>query len=62
MLVSLGAWLQVFFSMEMGPRATQMAQRVVTAVNITRTALIYAQSDERSRLLLDLATNEGIQV
>jgi two-component system osmolarity sensor histidine kinase EnvZ len=62
MLVSLGAWLQVFFSMELGPRASQMAQRVVTAVNITRTALVYAQSDERSKLLLDLATNEGIQV
>jgi two-component system osmolarity sensor histidine kinase EnvZ len=62
MLVSLGAWLQVFFSMELGPRATQMAQRVITAVNITRTALVYAQSDERSKLLLDLATNEGIQV
>jgi len=62
MLVSLGAWLQVFFSMEMGPRAAQMAQRVVTAVNITRTALVYAQAEERSRLLLDLATNEGIQV
>lgn len=62
MLVSLGAWLQVFFSMELGPRANQMAQRVVTAVNITRTALVYAQSEERSRLLLDLATNEGIQV
>jgi len=62
MLVSLGAWLQVFFSMESGPRADQMAQRVVTAVNITRTALVYSQSEERSRLLLDLATNEGIQV
>lgn len=62
MLVSLGAWLQVFFSMELGPRANQMAQRVITAVNITRTALIYSQSDERSKLLLDLATNEGIQV
>jgi len=62
MLVSLGAWLQVFFSMELGPRANQMAQRVITAVNITRTALIYAQPDERSKLLLDLATNEGIQV
>lgn len=62
MLVSLGAWLQVFFSMELGPRANQMAQRVVTAVNITRTALVYAQSEERSKLLLDLATNEGIQV
>jgi two-component system osmolarity sensor histidine kinase EnvZ len=62
MLVSLGAWLQVFFSMELGPRANQMAQRVITAVNITRTALVYSQSDERSKLLLDLATNEGIQV
>jgi two-component system osmolarity sensor histidine kinase EnvZ len=62
MLVSLGAWLQVFFSMELGPRANQMAQRVITAVNITRTALVYSQADERSKLLLDLATNEGIQV
>ena len=62
MLVSLGAWLQVFVSMELEPRAHQMAQRVVTAVNITRTALFYSQSQERSRLLLDLATNEGIQV
>ncbi|GAB4741407.1 hypothetical protein OkiPb01309_02380 [Bordetella pertussis] len=62
MLVSLGAWLQVFFSMELGPRANQMAQRVITAVNITRTALVYSHTDERSKLLLDLATNEGIQV
>ncbi|WP_160350916.1 ATP-binding protein [Bordetella sp. 02P26C-1] len=62
MLVSLGAWLQVFFSMELGPRANQMAQRVITAVNITRTALIYSDDAERSKLLLDLATNEGIQV
>lgn len=62
MLVSLGAWLQVFFSMELGPRANQMAQRVITAVNITRTALIYSDDAERSQLLLDLATNEGIQV
>src|SRR3546814_12783094 len=62
MLVSLGAWLQVFFSMELGPRANQMAQRVITAVNITRTALIYSQNGERSKLLLALATNEGIPV
>ncbi|VFR19028.1 Osmolarity sensory histidine kinase EnvZ [plant metagenome] len=62
MLLSLGAWLQVFFSMEMGPRATQMGQRVVTTVNITRTALTYSAEDDRSKMLLDLATNEGIQV
>jgi len=62
MLVSLGAWLQVFFSMEEGPRATQMAQRVVTAVSITRSALVYAPPSVRPALLLDLATKESLRV
>src|SRR3546814_608345 len=62
MLVRLGAWLQVFFSMEEGPRATQMAQRVTTAVSITRSALVYAPTSVRPALLLDLATNESLRV
>lgn len=62
MLVSLGAWLQVFFSLEEGPRATQMAQRVASVVSITRSALIYAPSAVRPSLLLDLATKESLRV
>jgi two-component system osmolarity sensor histidine kinase EnvZ len=62
MLVSLGAWLQVFFSMEEGPRASQMAQRVATAVSVTRSALIYAPASVRPALLLDLATKESLRV
>jgi len=62
MLVSLGAWLQVFFSMEEGPRAGQMAQRVTTAVSITRSALVYAPTSVRPALLLDLATKESLRV
>lgn len=62
MLVSLGAWLQVFFSMEEGPRALQMAQRVTTAVSITRSAIIYAPPSVRPALLLDLATKESLRV
>lgn len=62
MLVSLGAWLQVFFSMEEGPRAAQMARRVTTAVSITRSALIYAPTSVRPALLLDLATKESLRV
>src|SRR5690554_7048466 len=62
MLVSLGAWLQVFFSMEEGPRAIQMAQRVTTTVSITRSALIYAPTNVRPALLLDLATTENLRV
>lgn len=62
MLVSLGAWLQVFFSMEEGPRAAQMARRITTAVSITRSALIYAPTSVRPALLLDLATKESLRV
>src|SRR5690554_5786795 len=62
MMVSLGAWLQVFFSMEEGPRAMQMAQRVTTAVSITRSALVYAPTSVRPALLLDLATKESLRV
>ncbi|MGE4126454.1 MAG: HAMP domain-containing protein, partial [Pusillimonas sp.] len=62
MIVSLGAWLEVFFSMEEGPRAIQMAQRVSTSLSITRSALIYASPDTRTDLLLDLATRESLRI
>lgn len=60
--MSFGIWLQIFFSMESEPRAVQMAQRVITSVSITRSALIYAPVDMRATLLLDLATKEGLRV
>jgi len=62
MLVSLGAWLQVFYSMEEGPRAHQMALRVTSAVSITKAAIQYAPDESRPELLLDLATKEGLRV
>ncbi|VCU72282.1 Osmolarity sensor protein EnvZ [Pigmentiphaga humi] len=62
MTASLAAWLQAFRSMEVEPRAQQVAQQIVTVVNITRAALIHSAPQERRYLLLDLATNEGIQV
>lgn len=62
MAMSFGIWLQIFFSMESGPRAAQMAQRVITSVNLTRTALENTPSDLRPNLLLDLATKEGVRV
>lgn len=60
--VSFGIWLQTFFSMESGPRAVQMAHRVITSVSITRSALTYAPLEQRPALLLDLATQEGLRV
>lgn len=62
MLASLAAWLQAFRNMEIEPQAHQMAQQIVTAVNITRAALVYSAPIRRRFLLLDLATNEGIQI
>lgn len=62
MLVSLFAWVQVFFSMEEAPRAREMAQRVTTTVSITRSALIYATEAMRPDLLLDLATKDSLRV
>src|SRR5690606_12667191 len=62
MLVSLGAWLQIVFNIEEGPRAAQLAQRIATTVSITRSALVYAPPPVRPSLLLDLATQESLRV
>ncbi len=62
MLISLGAWLQIVFNIEEGPRASQLAQRVATTVSITRSALVYAPAPVRPALLLDLATKESLRV
>ncbi len=62
MIASLAVWLQAFRNMELEPRAQQMAQQIVTTVNITRAALVYSAPIRRRFLLLDLATNEGIQI
>lgn len=61
-LISLGAWLQVVFNIEEGPRAMQLAQRISTTVSITRSALVYAPQKVRPALLLDLATQESLRV
>jgi two-component system osmolarity sensor histidine kinase EnvZ len=56
------AWLEIFRVSERGPRARQVAQQIVTMVNLTRAALITADPARRIELLRDLAQEEGIQV
>lgn len=62
MLASLGAWVLVFLSLEMGPRAAQMSQRIATSVNLTLTTLTYAPSKDRRDLLRTLSLREGLDV
>jgi two-component system osmolarity sensor histidine kinase EnvZ len=56
------AWLQIFRVSEREPRARQVAQQIVSVVNLTRAALITAQPSKRLALLEELSEEEGIQV
>lgn len=61
-LASLAAWVQSFRVFEREPRAHQIAQQVVSIVNITRSALLYSDPALRRELLAELADNEGIRI
>jgi two-component system osmolarity sensor histidine kinase EnvZ len=56
------AWFLIFRAHEQTPRAAQIAQNIVSVVNLTRAALVTAQPERRRDLLIDLAENEGIEV
>jgi two-component system osmolarity sensor histidine kinase EnvZ len=62
LIVAHLAWLQIFRVSERGPRARQIAQQIVSVVNLTRAALISAQPDKRFELLEELSKEEGIQI
>lgn len=51
MLASLAAWLHVFWTLEREPRATQIAQQIVRAVQLTETAQDFVAPSERRELV-----------
>ena len=61
-VATVAAWIQIFRSYEAEPRARQVAQNLVSIVNLTRTALVTAESAKRRDLLQELSEREGIQV
>lgn len=62
LILALGAWSQIFRYFQEPARARDVAQMVVSVVNLTRTALINADMDRRIDLLIDLAALEGIRI
>lgn len=62
LIVAHFAWLQIFRVSEREPRARQIAQQIVSVINLTRAALISAQPGKRLGLLADISQREGIQV
>lgn len=62
LVVALGVWSTLFRYFEDPARARDVSQMVVSVVNLTRTALINADSQRRTDLVIDLAAQEGIRI
>ncbi len=62
MVISAAAWFQILRSYEREPRVRQLAQMVVSVVNLTHAALLSAEPDKRRELLSELSEREGIRV
>lgn len=62
LILTLGIWSQIFRYFQEPARARDVAQMVVSVVNLTRTALINADLERRMDLLIELAALEGIRI
>lgn len=62
MLLSVAAWFAIFRIYQEEPRSHQMAQLIVSVVNLTRSAIINAAPERRRALLLELSDREGIRI
>ena len=56
LLTSLSAWLLAFLLAQQEPRATQIADRVVTAYHITQRAFRFTPHENHPALVMELAT------
>jgi len=61
-VLSLAASVAIFRHVELEPRSRQMAQLVVSVVNLTRAAVLSAAPEWRGALLAELAETEGLHV
>lgn len=61
-LATTAGWFFIFRAYEVERRARQLAQNLISVVNLTRAALITAQATKRRDLLVELSDREGIQV
>jgi two-component system, OmpR family, osmolarity sensor histidine kinase EnvZ len=61
-MLSFAAFVAIFGILEQQPRARQMAQLVISVVNLTRAAVLSAAPEWRGAMLSELAESEGIRV
>lgn len=60
--LSFSVWSQLFRIFERGPRSQQIAQQIISVVNLTQSALLNSDPARRIQLLQELRRSEGIQV
>lgn len=59
---TLVAWFQIYRQYAQEPRTRQIAQLVVSVINLSRSALLAADHDQRIALLQELNAREGIRI
>lgn len=62
LLGSILAWLQTLRALEFEPRAIQTAQQIASLVNLSRVALIHADSIARVSLIKTMTEQEGVRI
>jgi len=62
LLACILAWLQTLRALEFAPRAVQTAQQLASQINLSRAALIHADSIARLSLLRTMAKEEGLYI
>ena len=62
LLLSLGGWFEIYRTYQREPVAREIAQQMVTIINLTRAAIVNADPRLRLELLQDLNESEGIRV
>ena len=61
-MLSFAASVAIFRQVELQPRTSQMAQLVVSVVNLTRVAVLSTAHEWRGAMLYELAESEGLSV
>ncbi|MEO6625641.1 MAG: ATP-binding protein [Burkholderiaceae bacterium] len=62
LLFSIMAWLQTLRMFELEPRAVQLAQQIASLVNLSRAALVHADSIARVSLIKTMTEQEGVRI
>jgi len=61
-LASLAAWVHVFFSIDLEPRAIQASHRISSAVSLAQLSLDFSPPSQHPRLLTEIASHDAIRI